>query len=229
MKRLALVGLVVLAGCAGNIDPPWQLSHERIIAVRATPPHVVAGAQSTIDVLVGHVGSDGSNVQVEPPDSASVTSPVSLMSILSGDTLTAPSDAELDQVRSELGLGSADPVPVELQIEADGFEALKTVFVGDSGDNPTLDGLMINGAVPPSDPAQTIVVPADVDVPLFVNAAETVDNINWLTSCGTMNDYNLHDAFVHVKPTDPQIGQLALVVRDESGGVAWQYWSIAAQ
>jgi hypothetical protein len=221
--------LVVLAGCAGNIDPQWQLSHERIIAVRATPPHVLAGEQSTIDVLVGHVGSDGSNVQVEPPDTAIVVSPASFADIVSGATLTAPGSDEIDQARTELGLGSADPVPVELGIEADGFQALKTVYVGDSGDNPMLDGLMVNGSVPPSDPTQTIVVPANVDVPLFVNADESVDNINWLTSCGTMNDFDLHDAFLNVGPTDPQIGQLAIVLRDGSGGVVWQYWSIAAQ
>jgi hypothetical protein len=226
MKRVVLV---VLAGCAGNIDPQWQLSHERIIAVRATPPHVLAGAQSTIDVLVGHVGSDGSNVEVEPPDAAVVTSPASLADILSGATLTAPDDATLDQVRMQLGLGSADPVPVELGIEANGFAAIKTVFLGDSGDNPTLEGVMINGAVPPSDPTQTIVVPANVDVPLFVNADDTVDNVNWLTSCGTMNDFDLHDAFLNVGSGDPQSGQLAIVLRDESGGVVWQYWSIAAE
>src|SRR6185312_5358586 len=105
---------------------------------------------------------------------------------------------ELARVRSQLGLGSADPVPVELGIEADGFQALKTVFLGDSADNPTLDGLMVNNAVPPADPAQTIVVPADVDVPLFVNADDVANNINWLTSCGTMNDFDLHDAFLNV-------------------------------
>jgi hypothetical protein len=219
--------LVALVGCAGDIDPPWQLAHECIIAVRATPPHVLAGAQSTIDVLVGHVGS---GVEVVAPTDASVVSPTSLSEIISGTSIVnAPGETELDQVRSDLGLGSADPVPVEIEIEADGFEALKTVYVGDSADNPTLDGLLVNNVVPPTDPTATITVPANVDVPLFVNADDMANNINWLASCGTMNDYNLNDAFLHVNPTDPQTGQLGIVLRDQNAGVVWQYWSVVTQ
>jgi hypothetical protein len=219
--------VVALAACAGDIDPQWQLAHERIIAVRATPPHVLPGAQSTIDVFVGHVGS---GVEVVAPTSASVVSPTSLTQIISGTSIVnAPGETELDQVRSDLGLGSADPVPVELEIEADGFEALKTVYIGDSADNPTLDGLLVGSATPPTDPTATITVPANVDVPLFVNADDMANNINWLTSCGTMNDFDLNDAFLHVNPTDPQSGQLGIVMRDENAGVVWQYWSVVAQ
>jgi hypothetical protein len=222
----ALVWIVALGACTGDIDAQWKLDHERIIAVRATPPHVPAGTQSTIDVFVGHKGAP---VEVIAPTAVTVMSPESLIDAVTGATVTAPGDTLLNQVRSDLGLGPDDPVPLELEIEADGFEALKTVYLGDTGDNPTLDGLLVNNVPPPTDPTATITVDADVDVPLFVTGDDTVDNINWLTSCGTMNDFDLHSAFLHVNPTDPQSGQLAVVFRDDSGGVVWQVWSIQAE
>jgi hypothetical protein len=216
--------IVVLAACSGPA-PPWQLAHESIIAVRATPPHILPGETSTLDVLVGHIGS---GVQIEPPDdNSTVLSPTSLLHVLSGATITAPGQTELDQVRSDLGLGSSDPVPIEVQVEADGFQVLKTVYVGDSADNPALENLMVNGAVPPSDPTQTIVVPSNVDVPLTGSNDDSIQSINWLTSCGTMDNYDQTNATLHVYPTDTQTGQLAIVVRDQDAGVTWQYWSIA--
>ena len=33
MRSLCAI-LVVLAGCTGEVDPEWQLSHDRVIAVR---------------------------------------------------------------------------------------------------------------------------------------------------------------------------------------------------
>jgi hypothetical protein len=219
--------VLVLASCSGDLDSQWQLAHERIIAVRATPPHVLPGATSTLDVFVGHVGSA---VQVEPPDDAEVQSPTSLTNIIGSDnaTITAPGLTQLDQVRGDLGLGSNDPVPVEIQITADGFTALKTVYIGDSADNPTFTNLMIDGSASP-DPSATIVVPQNTDIPLHVDNDPTTYNINWLTSCGTMNDFDLNDAFVNVAPTDTQDGQLAIVMRDQNAGVAWQFWPIVAQ
>jgi hypothetical protein len=225
VKRLALV---ILASCSGDIAPPWQLAHERIIAVRATPPHIPAGATSTLDVLVGHVGS-GLEVVIPGPADTTVVSPTGLTSNLVGATFTAPGETQLDQIRGDLGLGPSDPVPIEVEVVADTFEALKTIYVGDSSDNPTLDGLLVNGVPPPTDTNALITVPANVDVPLFVDADDDVDNVNWLTSCGTMNDFDIHDAFLHVNPSDPQTGQLAVVLRDESAGVVWQFWSVVAQ
>jgi hypothetical protein len=219
--------VLVLASCAGDIDAQWQLAHERIIAVRATPPHILAGTTSVLDVFVGHVGS---GVQVEPPSDAEVLSPISLTGIIGNDnaTVTAPGETELDQVRGDLGLGSDDPVPVEIQITADGFEALKTVYIGDSADNPTFTNLMIDGSDSP-DPSTTIVVAQNTNIPLHVDNDPTVYNINWLTSCGTMNDFDLNDAFINVAPTDTQDGQLAIVMRDQNAGVVWQFWPIVTQ
>jgi hypothetical protein len=42
-------------------------------------------------------------------------------------------------------------------------------------------------------------------------------NINWLTSCGTMHDFDLAMAHRRVEPEDPHAGTLAIVVRDALG------------
>ena len=55
MKYLLL--LLALVGCDADIDEAWQLDHDRIIAVRATPPRIPSGAESTIDALVGRKGA----------------------------------------------------------------------------------------------------------------------------------------------------------------------------
>lgn len=227
MKALAsllLVGLCFATACANDLDEQWQLDHDRIIAIRATPPHVPSGQMSQLDVLVGHKGAP---VSEQKPDSVAVVSPQSLASAASGSTITAPSEAQLASVREELALAPGAPVPLVVGISAAGFPATKTVWLGDSGDNPLLADLTVNGSAPP--PATAIVVPPDQDVPLFVNADDAVDAVNWLTSCGTMHDFDLHAAYLHVEPDDPQQGQLGIVLRDANGGVTWQIWPIVAQ
>ncbi|HET9619802.1 MAG TPA: hypothetical protein VFP84_00450, partial [Kofleriaceae bacterium] len=67
--------LVALAACTDDTDPPWQLSHDRIIAIRATPPHVAAGDHAVID---GLIGSRGAPVAERAPDTVTVVSPAAL-------------------------------------------------------------------------------------------------------------------------------------------------------
>ena len=74
-----------------------------------------------------------------------------------------------------------------------------------------------------------IVVPPLTDVHLFVNADDSVDIVNWLTSCGSMHDFDLHKAYLRVEKDDPTSGELAVVLRDAQGGVVWQVWPISAQ
>jgi hypothetical protein len=217
---LASLPAVALAACSGDIDPPWQLDHDRIIAVRATPPHVLPGGTAQLDVLVGHKGA---TTNEQPPDAAQVVSPHVLAGALAGATITAPMD--LTAARTELKLADGAPVPMVIGVLVGTLPATKTVWLGDAHDNPTLDAITIDGAPPDA----SIVVPPDMDVPLSVTADDAVDIVNWLTSCGTMHDFDLHAAHIHVLPADPQSGELALVLRDNLGGVAWQVWPIAAQ
>lgn len=235
MKRLVLLAL--LGACASDVDPPWQLDHDRIIAVRATPPHIPAGATSMLDLFVGHKGAPTS---VQAPDVATVVSPMSLADALSGNTVTAPSEDRLAAARMELGLMPTDPVPLTIgvavapEMEGSGFTpgpgdsqlaATKIVWLGDSADNPTLDGVTVGDVAPGS----SIVVPTLTDVHLFVQADDSVDIVNWLTSCGSMHDFDLHKAYLRVEKDDPTSGELAVVLRDPRGGVAWQVWPISAQ
>lgn len=237
MRALLVVALVA---CNADVDPPWQLEHDRIIAVRADPPRIVAGEQARIDLLVGF---ETQPVTTRAPDVAQVVSPMSMadtMAVDAGDWIvTAPSEERIAAARAELGLLPDAPVPVRVGVAAAwpnpvmspnpaGFGAIKTVWLGESRQNPALAGLMINGAEPPLE-GETIVVPKDVKVPVFVEADDSKHIVNWLTSCGEMHDYDLHSAYLTVGPDDPQEGELAVVVRDEFGGVVWRVWPIRAE
>jgi hypothetical protein len=50
-----------------------------------------------------------------------------------------------------------------------------------------------------------------------------------LTSCGTMHDFDLPQAYLRVETDDPQAGELGVVLRDAHGGVAWKVWPVKAE
>lgn len=217
--------LVLAAGCLGDIDPEWQLDHTRIVAVRATPPHIPAGATSQLDMLVA---TKGAATSTPVPDAVIVVSPTSLAGALSGTTVTAPSEDQLAAARTELGLPPGTPVPLQLSIAYGSLAATKAVFLGDSADNPVLTNVTIGGAPAPA-AGEMITVAPDTDVHMSVDANDSVMLVDWLTSCGTMHDFDLHTSYIHVLPDDPQTGELVLELRDNAGGVTWNVWPIAAQ
>jgi hypothetical protein len=227
MRRAAIVA--VLAGCSGDVAPDWQLSHDRVIAVRAAPPRIASGEVARIDALLGHQGQPPDGVD---PDTAEVVSPARLAGALARPaahwTVTAPGDDQLAAARSELGLDPGAPVPLQLRVGFTqlGQTALKIVWLGQHADNPVIDPVTIAGM---DGLAQAqLTVPAGVDVALAVSFDATY-NINWLTSCGTMHDFDLAMAHLRVEPEDPHAGTLAIVVRDALGGVDWHLWPITAQ
>lgn len=233
---VALTGLAMTA-CGGDLDPPWQLDHDRIVAIRANPPRILAGETSTIDALVAQ---EGGPTAERIPDLVVVVGPESLagtLSLTGGQwTVTAPSEAELDAARTELGLAAGDFVPLQLGVAfarpgatdpEDGLFGIKSIGLGATAPNPTLGVMEIDGAAAPP-PEQELVIGTLVDVPLLIQALET-DKVNWLTSCGTMHDFDLPSAYVRVEEEDPTEGQLAVVLRDDKGGVTWQLWSIRAE
>ncbi len=238
MKYLASIALIALVvGCNSDIDEPWQLEHDRIIAVRATPPRIVSGETSTIDLLLGYSEMP---VAERGPDFVTVVSPMSLMDTVRPDNggwvITAPSEERLAAARVELELEPGEPVPLQLGVgvmwpydvaAVDGrtFGATKTVWLGESAHNPELSGMLINNG----EPGAELVVPKEDKVPLFVEADDTRDIVNWLTSCGEMHDFDLHEAYLKVLPDQPQEGELAVVKRDDKGGVTWKVWPIRAE
>jgi hypothetical protein len=224
---LALVGLGVGA-CADQTDPIWQLDHDRIVAVRVTPPHIPSGERATVDALMAHKGA---TTDVETP--VVVTAPPHSLpelatSVQPDGSIVAPDEAALAQARTELGLDPGAPVPFEVgaAFGPQPLIAVKTIFFGDAADNPTLPPITVNGSAPVDGAAITI--PFDTDVPLVATVPDDMWKVDWLTSCGTMHDDNEHSAFVHVQPADPTSGELAVVVRDTAGGVVWDAWKIAS-
>jgi hypothetical protein len=210
-----------LVGCSDDLDPPWQLDHDRIVAIRATPPRMPAETTSQLEVLVA---SAGATTTARAPDSVEVVSPPSLVGAVTGPTVTAPSETQLATARAELGLATGAPVPLILAVTANGFAATKTVWLGEAATNPPLADVRIDGA----DPADQLVLPAATDIPLAVAATDGVDNVTWLTSCGTMHDFDLSHAYLRIEPEDPQEGELVLVVRDPRGGVSWRVWEVGS-
>ncbi|MEO7735294.1 MAG: hypothetical protein ABIY55_30355, partial [Kofleriaceae bacterium] len=60
--------------------------------------------------------------------------------------------------------------------------------------------------------------------------ADDVDfDVTWLTSCGTMHDFDLPAAYLEVEADDVTAGELVLVVRDQGAGVTWSRWPIHAE
>jgi len=228
MKRLVV--LAVVAGCTQDVDPAWQLDHDRVIAVRATPDHIVFGQASDIDALLGFKGAPPAEAD---PDTLMIVSPTNLASAVSHPVgnhwrVTAPADAQLAAARTQLGLDVGAPVPAQLRmVFANGMVGLKVVWLGDTGDNPALGAILIDGVDQAAATQRT--VGKAVDVPLAVDFDANLFDVNWLTSCGTMHDFDLAHAYLRVEPEDPQSGTFAIVVRDKLGGVDWRQWPIAAQ
>lgn len=229
VAAIAVITISALGACTGDLDPQWQLDHDRIVAVRATPPGIAPGRKSTLDALLG---KKGDQVRVATPELATVISPASLSDTLAVEggnwVVTAPSEDRLVAARAELKLAAGAPVPLQVGVSYAGqtLLATKTLELGAAADNPALAGIMINGQ-----PAGTleIVVEKLVKVPLSVDASDVDFDVRWLTSCGTMHDFDLPNAYLEVEANDRAAGELVVVVRDAAAGVSWQRWPIHAE
>ena len=228
--RIAVyAGISALLGCAGDTDPPWQLDHDRIIAVRATPPRIAMGEQAVVDALIGTKGP----VSERPPDDATVVSPASLGAALRWDSarwvVTAPSGEALAAVRDELGLAADALIPLQVRVQVaypeGSLVATKTVWLGGAATNPTMPDIEIDHA---RAAATEVVIAPRQDIPLSIRIDDTHYDVTWLSSCGTMHDFDLPNAYLQVEDGDPASGELAVVVRDSFGGVSWQVWPIRA-
>jgi hypothetical protein len=227
---MRVIGLaLVVAACSGEVDPEWQLDHDRVIAVRMTPPHIASGETAAIDVMLGRKDAPPTVVD---PDTATVESPVALMPYLmqAADghwSIAAASDADLAAARTELGVAPGDPVPVSVRmvLAYEGLVAHKLVYMGDHADNPALGPVLVEGVDATGE--ASLVVAEATKISLAVDFTDP-DSVNWLTSCGTMHDFDLPTAYLRVEPEDPHDGTLGVVVRDTRGGVAWQFWPISA-
>lgn len=226
---IALLAAALLAACGQDVDLPWQLDHERVIAVRATPPRLPPGQRAQLDALLGR--RDGAPYEARP-NQVEVVSPQSLAGALQAAdgaySVLAPNAQALAAARVELGLAEGAAVPLQLRVGFADSErtALKVVWLGDTGDNPVLSSALVDGQQALAQDALYVAPQTEVRLEVPFDASY---NINWLTSCGTMHDFDLARAYLRVEPADPQAGHLAVVVRDDRGGVAWRVWPITAQ
>jgi hypothetical protein len=220
MKRALLL---VLAACHVDLEPPWQLDHDRILAVRVTPPHLAAGEVALVDALVAHAGGP---TTIEAPRGITATdAPGGLFTAVNFSIdhweIHGRDDAGLADARAELGLAADAPVPLELTVViTQTLVAKKVIWLGDSRANPDLPAVIVDG-VPPG-PA--LDVPIGRDIP----ASAIASDVSWFTSVGTLVDDDQPTATLYVAPEDPRSGEFAVVVRDDAGGVVWNVWPIEA-
>jgi hypothetical protein len=151
-------------------------------------------------------------------------------------TVTAPDEAQLAAARTELRLEAGAPVPLQVGIaflastfpartSTDPIAALKTVWLGEHRDNPTITGIDINGVDGPT--ITDVVLDYTKDTPMRIDASvNDGDDVNWLTSCGTEHDFDLEHSYIRIEKDDPLMGDLAVVLRKPNGGVAWKTWTI---
>jgi hypothetical protein len=215
---LKALWLVLLAACIDPVDPQWSLNHDHVVVARATPPRIHAGDTTNLDALVAHAG--GPTTIESPLTAAAGRNQV----VASGDrwTINAPATAPYagDTMAVEVTMTFARGTDRAL----DPVRVRKTVWLGEPSQNPAMPPITVGGA-PAGD---SLVVPRDQDVYLSTTVPAGW-RVNWLTSAGQLYQDDEPTSFLHVLPTDAQSGELACVIRDDQGGVAWQVWPIAAQ
>lgn len=199
-------GLALLvAACNDETSPRWQLRHDRIIAVRATPPGILAGETTELDAFV----TDGAG-------GTAVVLPVSIVvdpafATVDGNRITAR-----DSLAGPISLRAELTVPVGERT----YAATKSILVGARATNPAIGRVTLEGEVV----GPAIAVPIDTSLELAVEAPAT-SGTNWLTSCGSLAADDEAISSLTVASEDPQSGELALVIRQDEG-VAWVTWSL---
>lgn len=225
MKR----ALLVLAGCApGPIEPEaWQLDQDRVIAVRVTPPGIVAGEHATIDGLLAHAGGP---TTIETPSAVTAAgSPLypAVNFLFDHFEVIAPDDTVLADARTQLGLAAGAPIRFPLAVffgplSGDHFNTHKDMWLGESDANPGLPAVTIDGA----SPATSLTVALGRDIALAADRVDG-DTVRWLSSCGTLREDAEPNAMLRVDEACD--GELVVVVRDGRGGTVWHVWPLAAQ
>jgi hypothetical protein len=233
MRSLVLhVLLLGLVGCIDQVDQRWELDHDHVVAVRATPPAIMPGERAKLDALLAHTDQAPTvNAPVAAAAGVDAGDPLATIvsqSLLEGWSVTAPSADILDQIRARDGIAATDPVPVPIVMAFTGPDdellyATKTIYLGITGENPIAPAMVIDGQLA----SDQITVPMQRDVYVSVNV-ESAARVNWLTSCGSLFQDDVPTAFLRVASDDNQTGQLAVVIREPLGGVAWRVWPVTA-
>ncbi len=221
----ALLAVVTLAACTDEQAARWSLDVDRVVAVRATPPHIATGEIARVTGLLAD--ASGTTLEAEPTGASAVDAPGGLFVAVHFDIdhyqIEAPDPAMLAAARTELGLADDAPVPLDVTLRFPGPRyATKTVWLGDRAENPTLGAVTIDG----DEPGDEIVLRRGDTAALLIEVLAT-DRVRWLTSCGTLEQD--HDARAVLVVGERCTGELAVVVRDAVGGVAWRTFAVLVQ
>ena len=232
---LSAACLVALVSACNDATLPWQLDHDRIVAVRASPPHIAAAERSSLDLLITSE-TDGPSV-IAPLTAAVVpletttdgepvaTLPVSTVPEAGGWTVIAPDQATIDEFRAAMGWPPDMPVPVRIAVTVEiagaPLSAIKTVYIGSDRDNPILGEVTIDGQS--ARDGLTVATAADIALRIDIDDTHEVD---WLTSFGDLSDTS--DEVATLRSDEPAAGHVAVVMRDQAGGVVWGLWNIEA-
>ena len=206
--RCVLVLLLVAACEEPVVSQPWQLDHDRIIAVRLSPPVIHAGHRAWIDGLVA--------LQGEPPREL------------------VPDRVEPSSTSDELELGFEDgrwfviasselAAPVDLIVTFGELVARKIVAIDDGVIVPMIRD--VHAGELEIGELETFAIAPQREIALHVAAGED-DKVMWLTSCGALVDHDLPDAFLTVEPR--RVCELVVVLR-AGAAVAWQTWKVTTE
>lgn len=226
-----LATLGALGACDAATTPRWDLVHDRIVAVRATPPGLAAGERATVDVLI--TSESAGPAEVAPMFVAvAPATPGPLVGAVTagggGWQVEAPAAEALDAARDALGLAAGAPVPLGLVVTVtigdQVFVATKTVWLGQAAANPTIPELRVDGTAAGDGTME--VAAGDGEVELAIDAAED-DDIAWFTSIGDLED--ALDPVAHLIVEEPAEGEVVVVRRDARGGVAWRVAALAVR
>ncbi len=217
---IAIAMTTITAGCA-DVATPEELQHTRILAVRATPPGILAEQTSRIDVLAATEAGElvqptARSVRIVGGFGAELLSQDE-----SGWMLTAPSADQIAAARQAAGIEDEPwPIIIEVTVELDGktLVADKLVLVDVATSNPEVVDIRLAG-VPVQD-EMVVSVGAEVEVSATAQPETAELSYAWASSVGELSLYRSQAASFATDASGD--GTLLVVVRDGQGGVAWK-------
>jgi hypothetical protein len=230
-------------GCADDVAEPYQLTHPRVLAIRAEPAVIPAGTTARLDVLFTDGAAPPRLATTEeltftlPPELDQPALAGLLAREPQGWVVRSPDEATLAAARAQLELPAGAPVPLPIDVAVDGAShspnaepllAQKIVSFGTIVGNPeppvlTLDDQQITDGVRiphGAELALSAAMPAAAtDSPLAEPAGEIT--YRWFASFGELRRYTQPLALLTAESDERGPGSLLVIARTAAGGVSW--------